>query len=343
MIVVVGGGAIGLLVAASLARAGNPVGLLGRGAAVAALREGPLSLTVQGRRQTIAGIEAAERPEELAARGPIELAILAVKAYDTVGALPALDGLRPQAVLTLQNGIGNEDLLAAHLGADRVLAGAITSSTVVEGPAAITVTKAGGIGLAQVGGAAPLASWAARLREAGWSLREYADYRPLKWSKALLNMLGNASSAILDMPPDAIYAHRGLFELEMAAQREALAVMERQDWVPVNLPSYPAATLVWAEQTLPAPILQPLLRKLVGGGRGGKMPSLHGDLARGRTRSEGEQLYGAVAAEAGRLGIPAPANQKLWGTLQRIISGEIPWEHYKGQPEALLRASEAHG
>jgi 2-dehydropantoate 2-reductase len=336
MIVVVGGGAIGLLVAGSLARAGHAVGLLGRGATVAALRAGPLTLTTGGERATIGGIRAAEQARELASGGPVELAILAVKAYDTPGALRALDELGPQAVLTLQNGIGNEEQLAAHLGAERVLAGAITSSTVVDAAAAIRVTKAGGIGLARVGAGAPLDRWAEVLRGSGWALRTYDDYQALKWSKALLNMLGNASAAILDMQPAEIYAHRGLFELELAAQRETLAVMRRRGWRPVNLPSYPAATLAWAERTLPTPLLQPLLRRIVGGGRGGKMPSLHGDLARGRTRSEGEQLYGAVAAEAGRLGIPAPANQKLWGTLRRIMAGELSWEQFRGRPEALL-------
>ena len=36
--------------------------------------------------------------------------------------------------------------------------------------------------------------------------REYADYRALKWSKALLNMLGNATAAILDMTVEQVYA-----------------------------------------------------------------------------------------------------------------------------------------
>lgn len=343
MIVVVGGGAIGLLVAGRLAQSGQQVGLLGRGVGVAALRAGPLRVQQDGHEEQVAGLVASSHAQELAAYGPVELAIVAVKGYDTAGAITALKQLRPGAVLTLQNGLGNEELLAGALGADRVLAGAITSSVVVAAPDTIQVTKAGGIGLAQVGPVAPLARWAEVLARAGFTCREYGDYRALKWSKALLNMLANATSAILDMPPDAVYADQRLVALEQAAQREALAAMDAQQIVAVNLPRYPAALLAWAERSLPLPLLQPVLRKLVVGGRGGKMPSLHGDLLRGRSNSEAEQLYGAVAAACSRLGLPAPINSGLWAIIEAITCGREPWEQYRRQPERLLAAiAEGH-
>jgi 2-dehydropantoate 2-reductase len=337
MIVVVGGGAIGQLVAGRLAQAGQAAALLGRASTVVALRHKPLMITEGKQTTQVVGLLVGDAPAELAAHGPVELAVLTVKAYDTPGALPTLDALNPQQILTLQNGIGNEELLRDRFGAARVLSGAITSSVVSDAPGRISVTKSGGIGLAALPGGPSAAPWAAALQAAGFVVQHYHDYRALKWSKALLNMLSNASSAILAMPPDAIYADARLFALERQAQLEALAVMDRLGIVPVDLPRYPAARLAWAMRYLPPALSRPVLRRLVAGGRGGKMPSLYYDLERGRTRSEGEQLYGAVADTARRLGLPAPANQRLWGTLKRIIGGEMAWDAFKGQPEQLLR------
>src|SRR5262249_10159486 len=149
--------------------------------------------------------------------------------YDTAGALPTLEALDPQHILTLQNGIGNEELLAQRFGAGRVLSGAITTSVEVEAPGRVVVAKQGGIGLApmaaesrRAGDRAPKA-----LRAAGFDIRELADYRAMKWSKALLNMLGNATAAILDMSVAEVYADRRLVALERRAFLEALEVMRR--------------------------------------------------------------------------------------------------------------------
>jgi len=47
----------------------------------------------------------------------------------------------------------------------------------------------------------------------------------MKWSKLLANLIANATGAILDMDPDAIYADRRLFGVERRQLLETLAVM----------------------------------------------------------------------------------------------------------------------
>ncbi len=106
----------------------------------------------------------------------------------------------------------------------------------------------------------------------------------------------------------------------------------------MNLPRNPAALLAGAVRRLPAALLDPLLRRLVASGRGGKPPSLQLDLARGNRRSEGEQLYGAVARAAERAGVLAPVNRALWETLRSIAAGDVEWAMYRRQPERLLEA-----
>lgn len=338
-IVVVGGGAIGLQVAGRLTLAGTePTALLARPASVAALASAPLRIGFPdgGKQVTLA---AAADPVDLpaACRRP-DLAILCVKGYDTPGAIATLRDLGPRQVLSLQNGIGNEERLVEAFGLTRVIAGAITTSVEIPGPTEVVITKLGGVGLAPMDPAIDLARWLAAFSAAGFPTRRYDDPRALKWSKALLNMLGNALAAILDMPVEQIYADNRLIDVDLRAVREALAVMARMGVRPVNLPGYPAATIARASAFIPDMALRPLMRRLVGRGRGGKDPSLLRDLRAGRQRSEGEFLYGAVAAEAAARGVPAPVNATLWRILDGIARGEFSWNEYRGQPERLLAA-----
>ncbi len=339
-IVIIGGGAIGLLLLSRLTQATGipPVALLTRPAGAAALQRNPLAVSGIGARE-VTGFPVAGAVAELPAafRSPA-LAILCVKGYDTADAISPLRELHPAAILTLQNGIGNEEALAAAFGADRIIAGAITTSVDATGPTTITVTKEGGIGLAPVGSASDLMLSETVLSAAGFVTRRYADYRAMKWSKALLNMLGNATAAILDWPVATVYADRRLVALERAAAREALAVMRAMKVKPVNLPRYPAAVLALGMRWLPPAILDPILRQRVAGGRGGKDPSLLRDLRAGRSRSEGEFLYGAVAQTAVAYNVAAPVNAGLWRILNGIARGELAWDSYRGQPERLLEA-----
>jgi 2-dehydropantoate 2-reductase len=342
-IVVVGAGAIGLLVAGRLAQSSAETALLARPTVEAAIAQHRLRILEGGVVQLVEGLTVATDPAALdqCAAEP-ELAILCVKGYDTAGALPSLEALRPQAVLTLQNGIGNEEILAERFGARRVVSGAITSSVEIEAPGRIAVTKSGGIGLAPVDGRVGIGRWVAMLGAAGFQARGYTDYRALKWSKALLNMLGNATAAILDMPVAAVYADRRLVALEQQAFRESLHVMDRLGIRPVNLPCYPAALLALAMRRVPPALLNPLLRRLIAGGRGGKTPSLHLDLARGNRRSECDLLYGAVVRAAEQAGIAAPVNCTLRDTLRGIASGALAWGDYQHNPDRLLAEIAEH-
>ena len=74
-------------------------------------------------------------------------------------------------VLTLQNGIGNEEVLAERFGARRIISGAITSSVEIEAPGRIAVTKSGGIGLAPMDRRVDIRRWVAVLGAAGFQSR----------------------------------------------------------------------------------------------------------------------------------------------------------------------------
>lgn len=267
--------------------------------------------------------------------GPFDIAIFALKSFDTAS---ALEGMKPfvaqmPPVLCLSNGVDNEPALAAVLGADKVIAGTVTSSVARRAAGDIVLEKLRGIGVAD-GHPLSLLLWKA-LNDAFLNARLYPHPAGMKWSKMLTNLMVNATVAILDMPPRAVLSHPGLFRLEISMLREALAVMKAQGIRVVDTPKTPVRLLALAAR-LPVFISRPLMVRAVGGGRGGKMPSFHIDLHAGRGKSEVEWLNGAVVRYGLKFGLPAPVNKQLTGILLALTSGEIPLAEYNHQPEKLL-------
>jgi 2-dehydropantoate 2-reductase len=159
----------------------------------------------------------------------------------------------------------------------------------------------------------------------------------MKWSKLLTNLVGNATSAILDLPVGAVFGEARLFGLEVAALRECLAVMRALGYGVVDLPGVPARLFAVAVQRLPPTLARPLLSRGVGSGRGGKMPSLHVDLHGGKGRTEVGWLNGAVARYGAAHGVSTPVNQVLTDTVEALSAGRLDKGHFRHRPEALLR------
>ena len=337
-VLIVGARAIGSLVGHRLARAGNEVTLVGRQPYVAAVRARGLGLEEGGRVTQAMNVRAVTSALDVVGE-PFDLILFTVKAYDTTEAAAQAEPLarRGIPILVLQNGVGGEETAAEILGKAAILSAVITLSVEVLEPGLVRLaTTRGGIGLAPTAPGQSVAESSEVLREAGFRTSVYRDYQTMKWSKLLLNIVANASPAILDMFPDEVFADSRLFVLEQAAFREAAAVMRALGLRPVSLPGYPVPLFAWAICSLPAWFLRPIFRRVIVPGRGGKMPSLHIDLSRGKGKSEVEYLNGAVVRYAQELGLDAPVNRALHAVLMGIVKGEIPWEEYRGQPERLL-------
>jgi 2-dehydropantoate 2-reductase len=250
-----------------------------------------------------------------------------------------MEGLKPYAValppfLCLQNGVENEQRLAQVLGEDKVIAGSVTTAVGRRGAGDIVLEKLRGIGIASQHVLTP--ALVAVMQAAGLKARQYDSAPSMKWSKMLTNLLANASSAVLDMSPDAIFANPGLYWLEVQEYREALRVMQAQHIKVTDLPGTPVSLLSWLIEDFPPAYSRPLLVRSLGKGRGGKMPSFHIDLSSGRGVSEVDFLNGAVARFGQRLGIPTPVNNCLNQTLLSLTRGEMPRDTFSHQPAKLL-------
>ena len=337
-IVVYGAGAIGGYLGGRLALAGHAVTLVTRPAAAEALNAGGLSITQDGQTQ-VAPLRAVGRLAEAFDGPPPGLVVLGMKAYDLAAAVAELAAVcpRPAMVLTTQNGIGIEEIVAAPFGAERVLAGSITIPIRRLGPTGVAVERAGrGLALAPMLPGQSATGWVALFAAAGIRAGSLPDYRAMKWSKVFLNVMGNATSAILNRPPAELYRRDDIFDLEMRMLREILAVMKRLGLHVVNLPTASvrplAATLAYAPRFL----RRLVFTQVIVHGRGHKMPSFHIDLAGGKGRSEVVFHNGAVAAAGRACGVAAPVNATLNDVLLRLTGDEAARAEFDGRPERLL-------
>ena len=345
-ILVIGAGAIGSLVGAKLARVGHNVTLVGRPRFAAVVSDRGLMLQDESGRHQVTEITPATSIETaLSSVESYDFAVLAVKSYDTAAAIQEVsetvaDNISSPTIVSLQNGVGNEECISKTLGPASVIAGTITTPVSALGPAQIQVEKPDyTVGLSQWHPAVSSTAFDAAqsaLSEAGFTVTLYSDAQGLKWTKLLMNMVGNASCAILDMTPAQIFANRNLANLEIASWREAISVMKKAGIPPTNIGSYPFGLLAPLIRTLPLPILRRSLRKSVGEARGGKMPSLYIDLDSGRKRSEVSWLNGATVRKGYEMDVPTPVNRMLTDVLLRLVEDPTERRNWRRNPDRLI-------
>ena len=157
----------------------------------------------------------------------------------------------------------------------------------------------------------------------------------MKWSKLLTNLIGNATSALLDWPVARIYQHGGVYSIERRMLREALAVMRALGLPVVDLPGV-RVRLIPPVLALPAWLGRPLLGRAAGGGRGAKMPSFHVDVFSGKPLTEVAWLNGAVARSAARVKLQAPVNVALTTALNAATAGQSFALAFRNDPQGLL-------
>lgn len=177
---IVGAGAIGSVLAAHLARAGHEVAVLARGTrAIQVERDG---LVIDGLASFSVPVRVLREPAMLRAA---RVLILATKTPGTAGTLAALRHVAPGAALSIQNGPGKNDLLAAAFGADRTLGAlANTSAELLPGGTVLFTRNVNVfIGELPAGTSARVQRIVGEIDAAGVRASESAQVLALEWSK----------------------------------------------------------------------------------------------------------------------------------------------------------------
>ncbi len=328
-------GAIGTYIGGSLAAHGANVIFIEKVEYVEKAVEKGIRLRVGEKEIRVPMIKVTSKIEEALAMQPADVAILAVKSFDTAGVLEMISGhefaLPP--VLCLQNGVENEIMLARRLGDDRVISGTITSAVGKTGMGDIRLEKLRGVGIESTHALSKtLIDW---FNTAGLRAKGYPRRADMKWSKMLTNLLANATSAVLNWSPAQVYSNPITWKIELEQIHEALRVMKAMHIRLTDLPGTPVIGLMSLLRLLPANLSQRWIAKPLAKGRGAKMPSFHIDLYGGKTISEVTYLNGAVVRFGEHYGLESPVNKGLCDLLEQITSGQIQKEEFDNQPDKL--------
>jgi 2-dehydropantoate 2-reductase len=332
----VGAGAVGSFLGALLGSAGHDVTLV---RIFEPDSSRPIDLVrPNGARVTVPVLRVTRTQD---ARAP-DLILVAVK-------MPALrEALAPTLLwpsvptLTVENGIGAEEIAAQVRPGAPILAGSLTAPIRLASEDEVVWMGKGGLGLAAVTSNAEtlLRGLVADFQAAGLRAAQLPDAGSMKWSKMLANLLANATGAILDMDADLIYRDRRLFSIERRQLLEAIEVMARLGLRPVALPG---AAIPWLARgfRMPPWLGRPILTRAVGGARAGKSPSLRIHVrsaapdGAASEPTEAPWMNGAVARAGAELGIPTPVNARLAELVEEVASDPHRRAWLRGHPERL--------
>ncbi|ELY98043.1 ketopantoate reductase family protein [Natrialba asiatica] len=294
-IVVFGAGSLGSLVGGLLAQPGaHEVTLVARDPHASAVRTAGLQLA--GEFSETVAPAAVTDGTELAA----ELGVVTVKSFDTEAAAAALATGSFDAVLSLQNGMGNEATLAGRLDVP-VLAGTATYGALLREPGVVECTGLGEVTLGpRSGGSTPLADRVGEAFALSPLETTVASDMPTRlWRKLAVNAGINPLTALTGTKNEAVLADPAT-ELARTAARETARVA-RADGVSLSDET--------AVKTMTRVARQTALNS----------SSMAQDVRAGR-RTEIDAINGYVVERADELGVSVPANRTLTALLRT-------WEH----------------
>lgn len=297
---IVGAGAMGSLFGALLSEAGNDVSLYDVWQEhVDAINANGLQIEREGVRRSVR-ITATSNPEEI---GQSDLVILFVKSTQTKTASAAARQLAGESglALTLQNGMGNADVIAQNFDPVRILAGTTSHGA--------TLLEAGCIRHAGVG-PTTLGAWstsetglenARRVADffttAGIETRAVDDVHSVVWNKLLINIGINAITALTGIKNGRLLDLEATRDISRAAVQEAMAVARS---VNVRINENAVEHVFEVAQATAA------------------NRSSMGQDVDNRRQTEISTINGYVVQEAGRLGLDVPVNRTLSALVETL-------------------------
>ena len=301
-ILVVGAGGVGGYFGGKLARAGEAVTMVARGAHLAALRARGLTVcsAVEGEwRAPVAAVD------EVRGLPTADTVIIAVKSFDTES---ALETVRPAvgpgtAVLTLQNGVDNVEKIDRLLGAGHAVGGVAYVFAAIEAPGVIAHRAAGRVALGELSGT--VSARAERLRavfeKAGVPAALSTSIERVLWEKYLFICAQAGMTALTRCPIGVVRAIPETWRMYRAILEELGAVAAAAK---IGLAPDVVDTLVKAAEALGPETVS----------------SLSHDLVQGK-RLELEALHGHAVRLGERYGVPTPALSAVYAALRPHAAG----------------------
>jgi len=301
-IVVMGSGGTGGYFGAKLARAGEDVTFVARGAHLTALRSNGLRIKSAVEGEWTVRAPAVERLDGLP---PADLVLFCVKSFDTEEAAALI---RPvvgpeSGVLSIQNGVDNEEKLGRALGAGHVLGGAVRVFATIEAPGVITHTFGGHLTFGEMDGRLTerARAFLASCQKAGIPAELVTDVERALWDKYVFLTTHAGMTALTRCPAGVLRALPEVRELYRRIVTEIVTI----------------------GRAAGAPVDDSLLEqgmKFLDGVAPNAYSSLHHDLTQGK-RLELDALHGHAVRLAERHAVAAPTVFAVYAALRPYRDG----------------------
>jgi 2-dehydropantoate 2-reductase len=303
-IAIVAPGGVGGYFGGLLAKSGEDVVALARGAHLAAIKAN--GLRIEGARgDDTVRIDASDDATQL---GIADIVIFAVKLYQVEHAARAASPLFGPGTLaiSLLNGITGPDMIARSLPGATVLGGCAYVAAVIAAPGHVRYTSAMssivfGAPDGDDAASAKAIDFAERCQRAGFGAEITDDVRGALWNK-LIGLSANAAlTSAARLPAGPLYSDPDVLEVAAALVGETIAVARAQG---VSLPADLADTWLARFKGFPPEMYA----------------SMYHDIAKGGP-IEVEGFSGHIVREGKRLGVPTPHHAALYAVLKPHRNG----------------------
>jgi 2-dehydropantoate 2-reductase len=236
---------------------------------------------------------------------PCELVILSVKSYDTEAVIKTIEPLlgKDTNVLTLQNGLGNIEMISELMDKDQVLGGVTSNGVTLIADGHICFAGKGETVIGKIGGqlTVPMRSIRELFNKAGLSTRLSKDINGIIWSKLIINVGINALSALTRLSNGQLIESPGTRELLSLVVTEAVKIAKKKRIKLIyDDPIQKVESVCKATASNLSSMLQDVLKK---------------------RKTEVDYINGAIVRQGKSLSIPTPANMILTDLIQAVESG----------------------
>jgi 2-dehydropantoate 2-reductase len=311
-IVILGAGALGTVLGAHLARAGEDVTLIARGQRAAYLQEH--GATITGLVDFTVPVRVVTDPSQL---HDADVLIVTVKTYDMASALHSVKHLGVESVASIQNGVLKNEQLAQTFGWEKVL-GAMamfSGEALPTGVVRFTANQGFYLGELPTGTSARVQTLGDTLERVGIVAQVTSHIQALEWSKYVAWICGMAPAVLTRLETYKFLQEEHTASVMAALLHEMVQLAITQGITLEDMAFFPTKTL--SELSLDDTVAQ--LRQI--GDRWASLLPTHKisilqDLERGK-RLEVEETLGYTVRQGAALGIPMPTMD----TCYKLIAG----------------------
>ena len=304
-ICVLGAGALGCAMGGVLTEAGHEVWLVNRGKAhVDVMQQHGLKLRENGVDRVVSVHASTDCNEIAATSGAVDLIMVLVKSFHTHDAITAALPIvgKDTVVLSLQNGLGHEDILAASVGRERVLAGKTYAGGVMLGPGHVIVgTRGKDTHIGELDGCVSerVTRIADAFNRAGLRTTVSDNIMGTMWDKLLVNVATGALSGITGLSYRDLYQIPEIEACAVAAVSEAIAVAHASG-IKLSMTD-PREPWLKAAAGLPPEFKASMLQSLEKG-----------------SVTEIDYVNGSVVRWGAKVGVATPVNQALVACIKHV-------------------------